>query len=312
MSRKTDLTGMRFGKLTVLEATGEIQERYQLWRCKCDCGNEIKVNTKRLRCVSDISCGCTARSVPSETPSDLTGKRYGMLTVLESDHLTGTQRPSWLCRCDCGNECYVTTYSLLNGKRKSCGCLHRKADTAPARDLTNQVFGRLTVIEPVDDYAGDLMLWKCRCECGAETEVSSEDLLQGIRRSCGCVASGQEKYSGFSREEIPEPRKSRTDNTSGFRGVSRHPDGRWLVSIGLKSNRYYIGLFDDYEEAVRARLRMEEILQKGFEEAYQNWQLQAQRNSAWAEENPFFYKVVKSGKYFRIQTVFGSTMVSAV
>ena len=43
-----DLTGQRFGHLTVIEKTGQTENKYRLWLCRCDCGKEIAVNTKRL------------------------------------------------------------------------------------------------------------------------------------------------------------------------------------------------------------------------------------------------------------------------
>lgn len=56
---------------------------------------------------------------------DLTGKRFGMLTVLERADKTksGTK---WLCRCDCGQTCCVLPNNLRGGRQKSCGCLRRR------------------------------------------------------------------------------------------------------------------------------------------------------------------------------------------
>ena len=55
-------------------------------------------------------------------PKDLTGQRFGKLTVLCS---VGRNRRSvvWLCKCDCGNEKEVASRYLLSGGVKSCGCL---------------------------------------------------------------------------------------------------------------------------------------------------------------------------------------------
>ena len=57
---------------------------------------------------------------------------------------------------------------------------------------------------------------------------------------------------------------------------------------------------------------MEEALHDGFIEAYQAWQYRAAENDSWAKENPFYFNVEKSGSDFRIDTVFGSTVVSAI
>ncbi len=52
---------------------------------------------------------------------DLTGQRFGMLTVLRPAENIGN-RTAWVCRCDCGKETVVKTYHLRCGHTKSCGC----------------------------------------------------------------------------------------------------------------------------------------------------------------------------------------------
>jgi hypothetical protein len=57
-----DLTGQRFGKLTVIEPAG-VRDSHARWRCLCDCGLEKVVKTGMLRDKSVRSCGCL-RNVP--------------------------------------------------------------------------------------------------------------------------------------------------------------------------------------------------------------------------------------------------------
>ena len=52
-----DLTGQRFGKLTAL-APAENIGGCTAWLCRCDCGQETVVITKRLRDGHRTSCGC--------------------------------------------------------------------------------------------------------------------------------------------------------------------------------------------------------------------------------------------------------------
>ena len=52
---------------------------------------------------------------------DLTGQRYGKLTVLRPAENVG-DRTAWLCKCDCGQETVVKTFCLRNGHVVSCGC----------------------------------------------------------------------------------------------------------------------------------------------------------------------------------------------
>lgn len=56
-TRKLDLTGQRFGKLTVLGPAENIGVQ-TAWKCRCGCGRETVVTTKRLRAGRTVSCGC--------------------------------------------------------------------------------------------------------------------------------------------------------------------------------------------------------------------------------------------------------------
>lgn len=58
---------------------------------------------------------------------DLTGNKYGLLTVIGLDD-TKTRKTYWVCQCDCGNIKTVRSDSLLCGAIKSCGCLKKKQD----------------------------------------------------------------------------------------------------------------------------------------------------------------------------------------
>lgn len=39
---------MKFGKLTAIYSTDKRQDRYVIWHCICDCGNEIDVKSTSL------------------------------------------------------------------------------------------------------------------------------------------------------------------------------------------------------------------------------------------------------------------------
>lgn len=56
---------------------------------------------------------------------DLTGQRFGRLTVLEQAGRKNG-RVLWLCQCDCGNLKIEHSSYLTAGKVKSCGCLHKE------------------------------------------------------------------------------------------------------------------------------------------------------------------------------------------
>lgn len=48
---------------------------------------------------------------------DLTGNKYGFLTVLEKDNNRKTNNGSyWICKCDCGKIKSIKSSSLRNGE----------------------------------------------------------------------------------------------------------------------------------------------------------------------------------------------------
>ena len=56
-----------------------------------------------------------------------------------------------------------------------------------AIDETGNVYGKLTVIEQVERrYKNGSVRWRCRCECGKETEVAGSELRRDRSKSCGC------------------------------------------------------------------------------------------------------------------------------
>lgn len=60
MSRLIDLSGQKFGRLTVIKKVKPEQnsQTNAFWLCKCDCGSEVIVRSKSLRIGESTSCGC--------------------------------------------------------------------------------------------------------------------------------------------------------------------------------------------------------------------------------------------------------------
>lgn len=133
MSRVRDLTGMRFGKLTVVS---ELPERhitssggtYVKWHCRCDCGGEIDVIGINLTSGGVKSCGCLRKTFTKKSSiCDLTGRRFGRLTVMGKSpeyllYPSGQKAVQWECKCACGNTFVTVESALLSGSVKSCGC----------------------------------------------------------------------------------------------------------------------------------------------------------------------------------------------
>lgn len=115
---------------------------------------------------------------------DLTGQRFGMLTVLhrgEDRYLkNGIRRITWHCKCDCGKEVDVMTLNLQSKHTYSCGCARKNNGASQRRDLTGEKFGHLTAIKKVEGRN-----WLFQCDCGRLTVAFASNVTTGKTKSCG-------------------------------------------------------------------------------------------------------------------------------
>ena len=191
-----NLVGKQFNYLTVLEKTDKRKNGAVIWLCQCKCGNLKEVTSGDLNAGRVTSCGCYNKEKTSLSFKDMTGKRFGKLTVLEkTNKRTNNRSIIWKCKCDCGNLCEVSRDSLIQGTQ-SCGCLKkenaRKLGKKSGYDLTNQHFGKLTAIKLIENRKE--RTWLCQCDCGNQCEVTSKDLLRSHISSCGCLKKSLGEY----------------------------------------------------------------------------------------------------------------------
>ena len=125
---------------------------------------------------------------------DLTGNKYGRLTVLYKDIKRKTNNGSyWVCQCDCGKIKSVKSSSLRRGEIESCGCLRNersyKANECNRDHLEGQRFGKLTVIKRDETKPKGIVYWICLCDCGNIISVRGANLKRKDENrtvSCGC------------------------------------------------------------------------------------------------------------------------------
>ena len=53
------------------------------------------------------------------------------------------------------------------------------------KDITNQKFGTLTALYPLQERKNKCIVWQCKCDCGKSIKVNSTDLLRHRRTTCG-------------------------------------------------------------------------------------------------------------------------------
>lgn len=120
--------------------------------------------------------------------TDLTGKTFGYLTVIERCGTDSRRNVLWKCKCTCGKFCVIPSCSLLKGLTRSCGCMTKSLISLKnTANILGKKFGRLTVFERAKSDRNRNALWNCICECGNVCTVSTERLRSGTTRSCGCL-----------------------------------------------------------------------------------------------------------------------------
>ena len=116
---RVDLTGKKFTYLTPYEYI-----KGGKWKCKCDCGNEIIVDTRNLNSGHTQSCGCLQKQKASLNTTDMTGfENKGIKVLSKAESKNGYAY--WNCICKiCGKYFVSAGYHIREGKINSCGCVH--------------------------------------------------------------------------------------------------------------------------------------------------------------------------------------------
>lgn len=131
----------------------------------------------------------------------------------------------------------------------------------------------------VMSYAGKengFHLWHCRCDCGKEVDVRQSNLQNGWTKSCGCLRDPGKNlhYTDGTCLEMLRPEVTYKTNTSGVKGVYfSRKRGKWITQIMFRQKCYYLGGYDQIEDAAEARAEAEENIfgnfRKWYEEKYQ-------------------------------------------
>lgn len=190
--KKEDLTGNRYGKLTVKKMLYNHEGKGRTkCLCVCDCGNECIRIAYNLKKATDSSCGCGKKEyIRKSCGKDIDGKKFGRLTVLET--LWEEYPPRVRCICDCGNIVILRKSDVQQLHTQSCGCLQRERVTENNEtDYTNVVsdYGVKMVSRYRQNKTGQ-WLWNCKCGlCGSTFQDIPARVLNNHVRSCGCLKS---------------------------------------------------------------------------------------------------------------------------
>ena len=183
----TNLTGLKFGSLTVLSRAPNKDGRV-CWHCKCDCGNEVTVRSNVLRSGKAKSCGCIQHR--GTTNLNLTGMKIGMLTVIEPlDSRDDKGSVIWLCKCECGKEKTYSADALMHGGIVSCGCYRENV-------LPNLLNSRL---HRIDGTCLETLLRK-KARSDSKTGIVGVHLTKNGSYTVSITLKGKRYYLGTYKE----------------------------------------------------------------------------------------------------------------
>jgi len=143
--------------------------------------------------------------------TDLTGRRFGRLTVIKRDYSDPRNKADkifWLCKCDCGNEKNIDGRHLRNGNTKSCGCLRNELTSKRSR----LGFGLANTRERISRYKSNA---KNR---GLEWNLTEEQFTKLTKQNCyycGAKPKNQSKRK-WQNGSYACNGLDRIDNTKGY------------------------------------------------------------------------------------------------
>lgn len=223
--------------------------------------------------------------------NDLTGKRFGKLTVIKraNNYIPASgkyQLAQWECLCDCGNKTIVIGSNLKRGNTTSCGCtaiktrsINGKKNKKSNSFLVNEnsVIGmdgkNNTFIFDSDDFDKvSKYYWSVNTCTGYVSaningksillsryimNVDDESILVDHRNHI-LTDNTKRNLRCTSKAENCRNSKPQKNNTSGIPGVSYNKRAhRWVAYIYVNNVRKHLGTYKNKNDAIRARIGVE-------------------------------------------------------
>lgn len=158
---------------------------------------------------------------------DMTGQRYGRLTVIEFAGIHRTGEARWRCKCDCGGERVITRWRLKN-KTRSCGCLQREA---VARMMATEKRGRTHG----RSYDALYRTWQAminRCEC-----PTSGPYKHYGARGIGVCERWRNSFEAFASDVGERPSQAHSLDRVDVNGHYEPGNVRWATASEQSNNR---------------------------------------------------------------------------
>lgn len=258
---KEDLTGKKFGRLTVIEQVedriGKSGRHYPMWKCVCNCSSDkiVYIQGDSLKSGGTQSCGCLSREMARETMSKTKRKtnKYEFINDIGICYATNNNKKILF---DTEDYDLIKQYTWMvnsNNNDYQWVASHNIPKDNNMRNFTSKrlVMSRLIMLNGRDD-CNDLSI-----------HIDHINNNPCDNRKCNL------RFATRSTNEMNK--KLRSNNKSGFTGVTwKENIHKWTAQITINGSHIHLGLFTSKEDAIKARIEAE---QKYFGEySYNNSQ----------------------------------------
>lgn len=167
--------GDKFDQLTIVKNLGLSHGR-KVWLCSCSCGKTCTRKQGSLLKAAKLnrSCGCLKGK---EKIKDISGKKFGRLTVTKYVGRYGVAGSLWECQCDCGKIVQRPKANLGNGSN-SCGCIKIEMLQSPNRTNTVKRQCKSVINSVYSVYKSGAS------RRGIEFNIEKEDFEKLIKEDC--------------------------------------------------------------------------------------------------------------------------------
>jgi group I intron endonuclease len=108
-------------------------------------------------------------------------------------------------------------------------------------DLTDEIFHRWMVICRAEGFGK----WHCRCECGTEKDISTQNLTRGWSKSCGClrretcsqIGELTGRVNGMALRTLT-PERRRTNGLNSW--INKTPEQVKIQRERMNHNRWHV------------------------------------------------------------------------